>query len=441
MNKNSKGSALLSMMNDLKRNDEVAAMELGVTLKQLQSWIRGEDNIPDELLSKATEIWPVNRRDFEPITDDVPEGLLVVTAEESKLTERILHRKGTPYYAYRDTAMSRMAPFRPEWIAELVDTDNTDVDDERVCWNNGHFLHQFTYFMGPVNFYFMRGSERCLAQMNTGDSMYISPYIPHTFTNRTVRDNQRGLILALTYSSDLGGDARAEMGALGEDTISKMLLPSVSSQGGIKSLLMSHMTDSCVTPKELSSRCGIPLEKIDGFLQCKNKFNFDELILIAHSLQIDVKDLLAYDAQDREVVEILRGNDCDKWGYNDYLFKQLASSKAMSKVRAFEVLVNPALTGGVIRTSLFQYGYVLGPNPVKISWTYNGTTFRKTLQPDDSFVMKPAIEHSFECTQLSKILLLRAPGKISGDALLELSSLPPGGISRAVQENKQWYQS
>ena len=441
MNKYSKGSLLLSIMNDLKRNDEVAAIELGVPKEQLQSWIRGESDIPDELLCKAAEIWPINRRDFEPIPDDIPEGLLVMTAEESQSTERVLHRKNMPYYAYRDTAMSRMAPFRPEWIEELVDVDNSDVDDKRVCWNNGHFLHQFTYFIGPVNFYFMRNNKKCLVEMNTGDSMYISPYVPHTFTNRIDGSKQRGLIMALTYSGDLGGDARAEMGALGNEVVNKMVIPSVFSYHGSRCLLKFRMLDACIDANELSLRCGISLEKTNNFLQGNSAIHFDELHLFAQALHIDVKDLLVHDAQESEDVELLSRKDCCEWVYNDYRVKQLASSKAMPKVKAFELLIDPELSGGFISTSLFQYGYILGPSSVDIFWVYNGTNFRRTLNPGDSFVMKPSVEHRFESSKISKILLLRVPGKVSGDALLELSSLPSEGIGRAIHENKQWYQS
>ena len=31
-----------------------------------------------------------------------------------------MHRGGKPYYSYKDTVMSKLSPFRPEWIEELV---------------------------------------------------------------------------------------------------------------------------------------------------------------------------------------------------------------------------------------------------------------------------------------------------------------------------------
>ena len=35
-----------------------------------------------------------------------------------------------------------------------------------------------------VNFYFIEAGVKKVEVMNTGDSMYISPYIPHSFATR-----------------------------------------------------------------------------------------------------------------------------------------------------------------------------------------------------------------------------------------------------------------
>ena len=51
--------------------------------------------------------------------------------------------------------MSKISPFRPEWIEELVVIDDNNPENPDVAFNNGHFLHQFTYFVGPVNFYYI----------------------------------------------------------------------------------------------------------------------------------------------------------------------------------------------------------------------------------------------------------------------------------------------
>ena len=45
-----------------------------------------------------------------------------------------MQRKGRDYYEYRDTAMSRNAPFRPEWIRVLQIVDNNNPKKSRKAF-------------------------------------------------------------------------------------------------------------------------------------------------------------------------------------------------------------------------------------------------------------------------------------------------------------------
>ena len=77
-----------------------------------------------------------------------------------------MERAGKPYYEYRDTVMSCLAPFRPEWILDLCIVDNNEATNSKVQWNNGHFMHQFTYFIGEVNYYFKDESgKKCVKNL------------------------------------------------------------------------------------------------------------------------------------------------------------------------------------------------------------------------------------------------------------------------------------
>eukprot|EP01050_Picozoa_sp_SAG11_P012331 SAG11_NODE_1364_length_5109_cov_2.966866_7_plen_80_part_00 len=64
------------------------------------------------------------------------------------------------YYAYRDSAMSRLGPFRPEWIEELRVVSDPDPENPDVGYNNGHLMMQTTFFIGPVNFYYGKPHQR-----------------------------------------------------------------------------------------------------------------------------------------------------------------------------------------------------------------------------------------------------------------------------------------
>ena len=132
------GKNFLGILNDIKRRPEDAANELQVPLDEINEIIEGKKPLTADLVKKAIQIWPVNERDFYVIQDDCPLGVKIMRADDSKKSSRIMDRAGKPYYEYRDTAMSTVAPFRPEWILELCVVDDNDPSNPNVQWNNGH---------------------------------------------------------------------------------------------------------------------------------------------------------------------------------------------------------------------------------------------------------------------------------------------------------------
>ncbi|MEK6861660.1 MAG: hypothetical protein AABY07_06845, partial [Nanoarchaeota archaeon] len=198
-----------------------------------------------------------------------------------------MQRAGRDYYEYRDTVTSSLSQFRPEWIKELCIVDNNDVDNPLIQWNNGHFMHQFTYFIGHVNFYFMRNGKKEVAIMNTGDSMYITPFIPHTFATRKNRDNKLGLILALTYGNKLSGDAEKELSAIGPELGPQFYLDFLTKGQALASLLKFHREASSLTLEELAKRSLIEEEKLmhyeSGDVETITESN---LIKLAYTLNV-----------------------------------------------------------------------------------------------------------------------------------------------------------
>src|SRR5215813_3077316 len=207
------GATFRSLLNDLKRNEETAAKELGVEVSLIEQIIAGVHPIPFELIQKAVRVWPVNERDFFPLHDDAPNGAILMREEDSAATARVLKRGGKNYYEYRDTAMSRMAMIRPEWIRILHHVNDSDPQNPTIEWNHGHFLYQFTYFVGEVNYYYeFAGTRQCIP-MVSGDSVFGLPFSRHTFASRNLA--APGLILALTYGGRLLGDPQHELRVLG----------------------------------------------------------------------------------------------------------------------------------------------------------------------------------------------------------------------------------
>ena len=180
------GSNLRGLLNDLKRRPEDAARELDFPIEELNEFLEGNKAISFEFIAKACKKWPVNERDFFVVKDDTNLGIKKMTTEDSQKSSRIMQRAGSDYYEYRDTVLTTVTTFRPEWIKQLCFVDNNSPDNPKVQWNNGHFMHQFTYFIGSVNFYYLNDlGEKCVEVMNTGDSCYITPFVPHSFTTRS----------------------------------------------------------------------------------------------------------------------------------------------------------------------------------------------------------------------------------------------------------------
>ena len=436
------GSNFLGILNDLKRRPEDAAKELGITTTEISSIIKGETKLTSKIISRAAEIWPISERDFYIIQDDCDFGVKIMTFENSKKSSRIMNRAGAPYYEYRDTAMSSLAPFRPEWIMELCHVENNDPNNPKVQWNRGHFMHQFTYFIGDVNFYYIDSEgKKQVSMMQTGDSMYITPFTPHTFTTRSGA-KQNGLILALTYGNKLTGDVQQELSAISSELGQEYALDFTSKQHTFSSLLKFYRETESISIEELSQRSKISKNKIKEF---ENNISIpleNELENLSVSLNINKRDLLPNDKIEKKVI-LQFHKEGKEWFYpesKNYKFHELASSTTLPYSKAFEmdVLVEDNLMLD-LKVGLHQYIYNIGKTDVIINWKYNNKEFKKIIHPEDSIYLKPFLEHSFRGN--GKLLILRLGGKITGDSQRELSFIGKRSVKRAINESLQWFES
>ena len=126
-------------------------------------------------------------------------------------------------------------------------------------------MHQFTYFIGEVNFYYRDSDgKKKVAIMNTGDSMYITPFTPHSFaTRKGAKDH--GLILALTYGGKLTGDVQQELSGLSVELGSNFTLDFSSKESSSGSILKYHREISNLSFEELSKNTSIPISELQLF--------------------------------------------------------------------------------------------------------------------------------------------------------------------------------
>merc|ERR1719197_2164423 len=112
-------------------------------------------------------------------------------------------------------------------------------------------MMQTTIFIGPVDFYWKdRHGVVQRRAMNTGDSNFISPFVPHSFT---VREKEReGVIIAVTY----GGRVRkafTEFARVGSDRVAPLAGDKRDPALLRRCTLKRHMDAECMSPELLSS--------------------------------------------------------------------------------------------------------------------------------------------------------------------------------------------
>ena len=434
------GKNFLGILNDVKRRPEDAARELKVPLDEINSILSGKKELSADIIEKATKIWPVNARDFYIIHDDCPQGIKIMRSEESKQSSRIMERAGHPYYEYRDTAMSKTAPFRPEWIMELCSVDDNDPRNKLVQWNNGHFLHQFTYFIGEVNFYYIDSDGgKKVAVMNTGDSMYITPFVSHSFASRNGA-KQPGLILALTYGSKITGDIQQELSTL-LNLGQEFALDFSTVEKSTSALLKYFREISSLSLDEISKRADIPTNKIVEFESGKTTPSNIDLQNLAKALTANLRDLLPNDKTENKVI-VKHHDEGKKWFYPSqtcvYEFVELANTTTLPFSKSLEIKINNTDSKELdLRTGLHQYVYNICNNTITINWALDGQSFSEKIHPNDSLYIKPFIEHNFRGER--KLLVLRIGGKIVGDSQRELSFVGKENTKRAISETMQWF--
>ena len=441
------GNHFLGMLNDLKRRPEDAANELNIPLKEIMDIIDGKKEITTKIISRAVKIWPVNYRDFFLIRDDCPNGIKIMRNEDSAKSSRVMDRGGLPYYEYRDTAMSTVALFRPEWIEELCIVEDNDPNNLAVQWNNGHFMHQFTYFIGDVNYYY-RGpdGEKKVAIMNTGDSVYGTPFRPHSFATRKGA-KKNGLILALTYGNQLAADTQQELSAIGEELSLPYWLDFSSRKNAFALLLNFHRNCASLSFDELEKRTSINKEKLIGYENSSEIPSYETIVSLAAAMNVNVRDLLPNDViEDKVIVQYYK--DSAKWNFPEttkaYEIIELAHSRNLPFSKAFEFTTlkeNNAnsLEELDLRIGLHQYIYNVGESTIHLNWKINNKSNLEELKPGDSVYIKPNVLHNFR--NKGKLMVLRIAGRIAGDAQRELSSLDKNDAHRAISEVSMWFDS
>ncbi|WP_433431004.1 XRE family transcriptional regulator [Nonomuraea sp. CA-141351] len=442
-----RGAALLrSAANDLKRDDAAAADDLGVSVADFAAYAEGRRAVPAELVRRAAAVWPVNEGDLLPWRDDCPDGVAIHRLADSIASSRVLTRGGIDYYEYRDTAMSRVAAFRPEWIKMLSVVDNDDPAHPGVRWNKGHLLYQFTYFVGPVNYYVREPEGDRVLRMNTGDSVWGLPYSPHTFTSRSA--DEEAYILALTYGGELVGDPQRELAALGAPTAAHFARP----PGGLAfpAILRDFLNALALPADRLAVLSGLPEQHVAGLLAGAVPPTPEEIERLASALRVSPRDLMPIDADVVGSIRYCPADAAREWHYPSspqaaYRIRELAGSSLHPHTRALEIIpladAGSSSFSSSLRTYQHQYVYNVSSAAADLTWRFQGRSHRDRLGPGDSAYLKPFVEVAFasgrpgEC----RLLSLRIGGRVTPETRTALGTIYPGSLTRYLRENGRWY--
>ena len=174
----------------LKEPLETVSQDISVShLDTLNSLIEGklDSRVAFDIAQKFSKVYPVKVSDILLDFENSSERVIFSKNSESKASSRVysrLNRDGvaTEYYEYRDTAMSKLSPFRPEWIKELK-LLIIMIQIILMLLITMVIMHQMTTF-GPVSFYWEVNGKKFCKEMNTAIQILLLLFWKHSFTSR-----------------------------------------------------------------------------------------------------------------------------------------------------------------------------------------------------------------------------------------------------------------
>ena len=448
------GQRILSEANDLKRTLSALAGEINRSEDLLKGLLVGRGSV-EEALDVAREMSNIYPIDLSRLIVDLDENvsrIKIMRKEESLKSSRVFDRldsRGarTRYYEYRDCALTKLSPFRPEWIKELRIVTDDDPYNPDVAYNNGHLMHQMTAFIGPVNFYWEVDGQKFMKKMTTGDSNFITPFWAHSFTSRN--RNEEAIIIAVTFSGEVGR-ARNELYAIGDQKISSYSFDARDPRRGTSRLVRLAMGNLNLTIGALKTRIfesGANLD-LDTILNPKVEKTRDDIFLLSEIMGVPFDCLFVseYDPSDEVVVK--KKISSDSYIYTesdtpDYEISPLAKLNKMPLANGFNIKVisSSSDVSGLFESSLHDFVYNYGESPIMIQWADQKNEFlNDIIYPGDSISIQPFVKYCFwnleGYSNGGELFVFRVPGAINIHVQKELSSF---ANNDRIIESSSWF--
>jgi len=330
-----------------------------------------------------------------------------------------------------------------------------------VQMNNGHLMMQATFFIGPVDFYWTdRHGKVQRREMNTGDSNFISPFVPHSFTSRS--SDTDAIIIAVTY----GGHVRrafTEFSRIGAENVFSLAGdkrdPALARRCNLKRIMDAEcmQLESLVAdlrPSIAESRCR---EILDGA-----ESSYQELEVFADALNVRVSDLLVSGMEAHEDVVVVYAEESQQRAreFDTYFLAPLARTRHQPDLKTFDITVfDSAQPGEPLSCGLHTFVYHFGSENVLLSWEGPDRSHDSILRPGDSAYIAPMVVHRFSaapesprvvpyevanpngsaCGSGRRLFLVRIPGQLHGETLAEFATFSEFGRARVGAETCCWY--
>ena len=449
MNLSKLGFKIIEEANNLKRTKVALSKELNISKETLEKVITGKCNSKEakNVIARMLEVYPIDPKKLQLVDEKNHCGFTITNRKASKKSSRVFNRKNSlglinKYYEYRDTAMQKNAPIYPEWIQPLVVVDNNNPKNKLVCYNKGHILHQFTFFIGEVNFYWKDSFGYHCKLMNTGDSNYIPPFIPHSFTSRNKK--KLGLIIAVTFA-DILSFARSNFSFYNRKIIESFSGNTDKKYSYLKCFIENFLNANFMDEKYLQNKMsgeGIKEKSAINIISGRKKLNKNEIKIMSKLLNISEEKMKAVaNNSPLEVINkklnenLYRTIECDTENFKVW---DLAKCKFDSLIKAFIMETNFKTKNFTINHRSYEYVYNFDKNEVIIKTEKE----EFVLKPEESIVFSPMIKHSFYNklkSQNTKILIVRVSEEFSEDFIDMFANLGNASRKKIFSEASQWF--
>jgi uncharacterized RmlC-like cupin family protein len=300
-----------------------------------------------------------------------------------------------------------------------------------------------------VNFYWKKDGQSYMEKMDTGDSNYITPFLPHSFASRD--SNREAYIVAVTFTGKLD-TVHQDLMVLDFKGVDDSLLDLSDPAKAFAGILRREMDNAMLGQEHLRERTGIDAQRLVSLMGGYSFPTPDESTQLAEILGVNLRDLMPPEAVDPTEVVVKHMSSNGGWLYPSeelprYEVQDLASSRKVPLLRSksLRVLDCTAVDSPMdfdLITPFHEFCYNYGPTEATLFWRGKDGIRKALIEPGGSYYIKPTVPHalrSFGRTTESQMVVMRVGGALYGDAHLELSSYPKEALGRVLRETQQWY--